>query len=330
MAAEIKLVDTKPYPPIPSGIADFRTIRREGFLYVDKTRFVRELENERYAFFLRPRRFGKTCWISVLEQYYDRTRTDGFKALFAGTDIGSEPTANRSSYAVLRLDFSAFTKHPSTLEQRFEDYCHMRLRRMLWANADVFSEALAERILSRRTIGGKLNELFIHTERLGIRLYLLIDEYDNFANTTLAGEGEAEYPQTCDIGFFRDFFTTLKAGTAAGGLERLFVTSVSPVTLDDLTCGFNIGKDISYRTKYNDMVGFTEAEVRELVDMYRELGVLGDDPDSAVAVMREWPNGHRFGKGAVDDVYNPDMVLNYLKRSIPNKQGLADAQTVVD
>ena len=313
MAAEPKFV--------PYGIADFRTIRREGFLYVDKTRFVRELENERYAFFLRPRRFGKTCWLSVLEHYYDRTRKDGFKALFADTDIGREPTANRSSYAVLRLDFSAFGKGLSTLEESFEEYCHMRLRRMLWANADVFSEALAERILSRRTIGGKLNELFIHTERLGIRLYLLIDEYDNFANTTMAGEGEAEHPQTRNIGFFHDFFATLKSGSATGGLERLFVTGVSPVTVDDLTSGFNIGTDISKRTKYNDMAGFTEADVRELVDTYRELGEFDGDPDSAMAMMHERYAGHRFSKGAVDDVYNPDTVLYYLKHGIPNKQG---------
>ena len=324
---------SKPYPPIPYGMADFRAIRREGFLYVDKTRFVRELENERYAFFLRPRRFGKTCWLSMLEHYYDRTRKGGFRALFAGTDIGREPTANRSSYAVLRLDFSAFTTHPSTLEQRFEDYCHMRLRRMLWANADVFSEALAERILSRRTIGGKLNELFIHAERLGIRLFLLIDEYDSFADITPAGKGEADHPQTRDIGFFRDLFVTLKAGTATGGLERLFLTGISPATLDDVISGFNIGTNISFRTKYNDMVGFTDTEVRDLVTLYREAGVLDGGHDEAMAVMREWYGGYRFAEGASEDVYNTDMVLHYLAHSIPNDEGpddLIDANVRVD
>ena len=215
-------VDQKPYPPIPYGMADFRSIRREGFLYVDKTRFVRDLENERYAFFLRPRRFGKTCWLSVLEHYYDRTRKDGFEATFAETAIGRDPTANRSSYAVLRLNFSAFSKRLSTLEERFEEYCHTRLRGMLETNADVFSEALTQRILALPTTGGRLNELFLHAERLGVRLFLLIDEYDNFANTILAGEGEAAYRQlTHGGGFFRDFFATVKTGTESGSLERL-------------------------------------------------------------------------------------------------------------
>ena len=325
---------SKPYPPIPYGMADFRAIRQEGFLYVDKTRFVRELENERYAFFLRPRRFGKTCWLSVLEHYYDRTRKDGFKALFADTDIGREPTANRSSYAVLRLDFSAFGKGLSTLEESFEEYCDTHLRGMLEANADVFAKDQVRRILSRRTMGGRLNELFLHAERLGVRLFLLIDEYDNFANTILAGEGDAEYRRlTRDSGFFRDFFATVKAGTATGGLERLFITGVSPVTMDDLTSGFNIGTNISFRAKYNDMVGFAETEVRELVGMYRALGVFDEDPDSAMAVMREWYNGYRFAKGTSEDVYNTDMVLYYLTHSIPNDEGpddLIDTNVRVD
>ena len=313
---------SKPFPPIPYGMADFRAIRREGFLYVDKTRFVRELENERYAFFLRPRRFGKTCWLSVLEHYYDRTRKDGFEALFAGTEIGREPTANRSSYAVLRLNFSAFSKRLETLEARFEEYCHTRLRGMLEANADVFPQALAQRILTPSTIGGRLNELFLHAERLGVRLFLLIDEYDNFANTILAGEGEAAYRAlTHGSGFFRDFFATVKAGTESGNLERLFITGVSPVTLDDVTSGFNIGTNISFAETYNPMLGFTEKEVDDLVAMYRESGVLDEHQDAAMAVMREWYNGYRFAEDAEDDVYNTDMVLYYLKHSIPNKRG---------
>ena len=181
----------KPFPPIPYGMADFSAIRREGYLYVDKTRFIREMEKDRHVFLLRPRRFGKSCWVSILEHYYDRTRKDNFKALFAGTDIGREPTAKRSRYAVLRLNFSAFSKRLSTLEERFEGHCHRRLRGMLEANADLFPEEASRRILSPSAMDGRLDELFLHAERLGARLFLLIDEYDNFANTILAGEGEA-------------------------------------------------------------------------------------------------------------------------------------------
>ena len=324
----------KPFPPIPYGIADFRTIRREGFLYVDKTRFLRELENERYVFFLRPRRFGKTCWISVLEHYYDRTRKDGFDALFSGLDIGREPTANRSAYAMLRLNFSAFGKRLATLEESFEGHCNLRLEGMLQANADLFPEAVAKSILSPPTIGRRLDALFYHAERLGVRLYALIDEYDNFANTILAGEGVAAYQSTVHgSGFFRDFFGTLKTGAESGSLERLFITGVSPVTMDDVSSGFNIGKNISFRTKYNEMVGFTEAEVRGLLGTYQQLGVFDEDPDTAMAVMREWYNGYRFAQDATEDIYNTDMVLYYLTHSIPNKgtpEYLVDVNVRVD
>ena len=324
----------KPYPPIPYGMADFRAIRREGFLYVDKTRFVRELENERHVFFLRPRRFGKTCWVSILEQYYDRTRKDGFEALFAGTDIGREPTANRGRYAVVRLNFSAFSKRLETLEERFEEYCHTRLRGMLEANADVFPEELTRRILVPPTMGGRLDELFLQAERIGVRLYFLIDEYDNFANTILAGEGEAACRGvTHGSGFFTDFFATLKAGTESGNLERLFITGVSPVTMDDVTSGFNIGTNISFDAAYNQMVGFTETEVRDLVELYRDLGVFDEDADAAMAVMREWYDGYRFAKGVTEDIYNTDMVLYYLNHSIPNDEGpdhLIDTNVRVD
>ena len=326
--------DDKPFPLIPYGMADFRAIRREGQLYVDKTRFVRDMEKDRHVFLLRPRRFGKSCWVSILEHYYDRTRKDHFEALFAGTDIGAEPTANRSQYAVLRLNFSAFSKELATLRENFEGYCDTQLRQTLRRNADLFASGLAQRILSPTSVGGRLNELFSCADEVGVRLFLLIDEYDNFANTILAGDGLAAYNAiTHGGGWFRDFFATVKQGTESGNLERLFITGVSPVTMDDVTSGFNIGTNISFRAKYNDIVGFTEAEVRSLVEMYRELGVLDEEPDAATAVMREWYNGYRFAKGATEDVYNTNMVLYYLDRSIPNDEGpedLVDANVRID
>ena len=324
----------KPFPPIPYGMANFRTIREEGFLYVDKTRFLRDLENERHVFLLRPRRFGKSCWVSILEHYYDRTRKDNFNAVFDGTDIGREPTANRSRYAVLRLDFSSFDQDLEGLARNFAGHCHTRLRGMLEVNADLFSARLAERILAPPTTGGRLDELFLHAERLGVRLYVLIDEYDNFANTILAGEGEAAYHAvTRGSGFLRDFFAALKTGAASGNLERLFITGVSPVTMDDVTSGFNIGTNISFDPTYNQMLGFSEKEVDDLVRMYADLGVLDRERGAAVAVMREWYNGYRFSEESKDDMYNTNTVLYYLKHSVPNKRGprhLIDANVRLD
>ena len=324
----------KPFPSIPYGMANFRTIREEGFLYVDKTRFLHDLEDERHVFLLRPRRFGKSCWVSILEHYYDRTRKQNFNALFDGTDIGREPTANRSRYAVLRLDFSSFDKDLPALAANFAGHCHTRLRGMLEANADVFSAQLAERILAPPTTGGRLDELFLHAERLGVRLYVLIDEYDNFANTILAGEGEAaHHAVTRGSGFLRDFFAALKTGTASGNLDRLFITGVSPVTMDDVTSGFNIGTNISFDAAYNEMVGFTEQEVDDLVRMYADLGALDRERDEVIAVMREWYNGYRFSEESEEDMYNTNMVLYYLKHSVPNKRGprhLIDANVRLD
>ena len=320
--------------PIPYGMADFSAIRREGFLYVDKTRFIREMETDRHVFLLRPRRFGKSCWVSILEHYYDRTRQDLFETLFAGTDIGREPTANRGQYAVLRLNFSAFSKELSTLQENFERHCDTWLRRMLRANADLFPDEVAHRIQAWPTVGGRLDELFARAKDLGVRLCLLIDEYDNFANTILAGEGHAAYhAMTHGSGWFRDFFATLKAGTESGNLERLFITGVSPVTMDDVTSGFNIGTNISFDAGYNQIVGFTEQEVVDLVAAYRDAGVFDQNPETAMATMREWYNGYRFAEDADEDMYNTDMVLYYLKHSIPNKRGpryLIDTNVRVD
>ena len=310
------------YPRIPYGWADFRAIRLEKRLYVDKTRFLHALEAERYAFLIRPRRFGKSCWVSVLENYYDRTRADEFEAIFDGTDIGRQPTENRHRYVILRFDFSTFNDALETLEQNFEEYCTLELYHALERNRDLFPQADIQRILAPASINGKLSALFAYVGDHGIPLYALIDEYDNFANTVLAYRGAEAYQSfTHGGGFYRNFFATLKAGTgrSGGGLERLFITGVSPITMDDVTSGFNIGKNISLDLAFNEMLGFTESEVRDLLEMYRACGAFNQDIDAALAVMREWYNGYRFAKGAEGDLYNTDMVLYFLDHALPNK-----------
>ena len=152
---------------------------------------------------------------------------------------------------------------------------------------------------------------------------MIIDEYDNFANTVLAYHGaEAYHSFTHGGGFYRNFFATLKsgAGRTGGGLERLFITGVSPITMDDVTSGFNIGTNISLEPDFNEMVGFTEAEVRNLVETYRELGVFNQEVATAMGIMGQWYNGYRFAKAAETDLYNTDMVLYYLKHSMPNRE----------
>ncbi len=311
-----------PLTRIPYGQSDFRRIRLRKWLYVDKTRFLRRLEREDYVFLIRPRRFGKSLWVSILENYYDRWWRHEFDAVFARTDIGRDPTEERHRYVVLRFDFSMVSDALETLEERFEGHCHTELRGALRRHPDLFPEAALREILAPPSITGRLGELFRYVGDHDIPLYVLIDEYDNFANTVLAHHGaEAYHSFTHGGGFFRSFFATLKGGTArsGGGIDRLFITGVSPVTMDDVTSGFNIGKNISLHPDFNEMVGFTEAEVRRLVEIYREHGVLDQDVDEAMALMGEWYNGYRFAKDADNDLYNSDMVLYYLDESMPNR-----------
>ena len=309
-------------PPIPYGWSDFALMRRERSLYVDKTRFIRALESERYAFLIRPRRFGKSLWVSVLENYYDRGRRERFETLFGGTDIGREPTANRNRYVILRFDFSAFDDAPETLQERFEMYCEIKLRGTLQRNPDLFSSAATQQILSFPSITARLSALFEHATDQGFPLYVLIDEYDNFANTVLAHRGAEAYRSfTHGSGFYRSFFATLKAGTAGGAVERLFVTGVSPITMDDVTSGFNIGANISLDSRFNEMLGFTEAEVRKILETYEEAGAVRRGPEAILGVMREWYNGYRFTEDESADIYNTDMVLYYVKALINNGEG---------
>ena len=323
-----------PYPAIPYGLAYFKGIRQEGSLYVDKTRFIREMEKERHVFLIRPRRFGKSLWLSALESYYDRKQAEEFEAVFGGTDIGRQPTENRNRYLVLRFDFSAFNDKLETLEERFEEYCFTQFRGAIERNADLFSDVAMQRILSASGINGRLNELFHYASQQDIPLYVLIDEYDNFANTVLVYRGaDAYHTFTHGSGFYRNFFATLKNGTSSGNLQRMFITGVSPITMDDLTSGFNIGANISLNPAFNELLGFTEDEVESVLRMYSDIGALNQEVDAAMNTMREWYNGYRFAEGAPNDLYNSDMVLYYLKALVlygaPPRE-LIDANVRID
>ena len=308
------------HPPIPYGRANFRSLRRDGCLYVDKTRFIRQLEKERYVFLVRPRRFGKTLWLTMLDAYYDRAQARDFASVFAGTDIGRAPTPNRSRYVVLYFNFSVIRQRPATLEESFERYCALHVRDALRRNRDLFDDEAMREILEPRHINEKLEALFLHVRQHDIPLYVLIDEYDNFANNIIVGEGPDAYERlTRGGGFYRDFFATLKGGTdQTGSVERLFVTGVSPITMDDVTSGFNIGTNLSLRGEFNDMLGFTENEVKGLLETYGS--ALGQDADAALATMREWYDGYRFAVASSSDVHNTDMVLHYLRESIAGRR----------
>ncbi len=303
-------------PRIPYGRADFRGIRLDGSLYVDKTAFLRPLEEHNYVLFIRPRRFGKTCWLTLLECYYGRHGRDEFEAVFGGTDIGASPTGERGRYLVLRFNLSGMDTTPERLEERFEECCDIDLYRSLSLNEDIFDAGTVRDILSLSSINAKLRKVFVLASQRGVPVYMLIDEYDNLANAVLARHGEdAHHALTHDDGFYRSFFATLKTGTDTGALERLFVTGVSPLAMDDVSSGFNIGRNLSLSPELNAMLGFTEDEVKQVLCTYHDAGAIGEHPDDALATMRQWYNGYRFAEEADEDVYNTDMVLYYLAES---------------
>ena len=307
-------------PLIPYGWADFRAIRLESRLYVDKTRFLRPLEDKRFVFLIRPRRFGKSCWLSLLENYYDRSWAGEFEQMFGGTDIGREPTENRHSFVVLRFDFSVVHDAPETLEREFENYCGKVIRRSVERHPDLFPQDEVQRILATPSAPSKLNTLFCYASERDIRLFVLVDEYDSFANAMLAHGIFGHEQLATGRGFYHGFFAALKSGAGqSGGLERVFITGATPLALEDAVSAFNIGTHISLAPEFNALLGFTEAEVRALVQTYRKAGALSLDEDVALDAMREWHGGYRFAERAEETVYNTNMVLYFLAAAMPNK-----------
>ncbi|CAK0772214.1 AAA-ATPase-like domain-containing protein [Gammaproteobacteria bacterium] len=296
---------------IPYGVADFVKLRRGHEYYVDKTHFLPILEAAgRFLFLIRPRRFGKSLLQSVMECYYDQRWEPHFDELFHDTWIYSHPAPEKHRYLVLRFDFSMVNPDSRYLEQSFEDY----IRITLWAFVQRYEAclplALGREILAETNSATRLSRLFQEMERLSLPLYLFIDEYDNFANTLLVSEGQQRYQiLTHGGGFFRYFFALFKGATGqtGGGLSRLFITGVSPITMDDVTSGFNIGLNISLDADFNALLGFTEAEMVTL------FGVFGQDYPRYRPILRPWYDQYRFAFDAGDYITNSDMALYFLQ-----------------
>ncbi|VEN74761.1 ATPase AAA [Candidatus Desulfarcum epimagneticum] len=299
---------------IPYGISDFEMVQTGNYYFVDKTRFIPFLEEHRYTFFIRPRRFGKSLWISILECYYDINLKDRFDEYFKETRIGQNPTPERNSYLILRFDFSAVNPAIGKVEESFEAYCSLAVRHFTRVYKDALDGRFFSEVEDIPSVSEKLDAVFMRAHELNLNIYMLIDEYDNFANTILSTAGEKAYHDlTHGEGFFRHFFGKLKAGTAMrSGLSRLFITGVSPITMDDVTSGFNIGTNISMRGAFNEMAGFSENEIAEILDYYKKAGKFSPDVDESMEIMRKWYNGYVFAKNISTPVFNTDMALYFV------------------
>ena len=303
---------------IPYGVSDYEKICAKNKYFVDKTRFIHLLEKHEYIFFIRPRRFGKSLWLSVLECYYDINLKDKFDFYFKNTQIGQNPTPEKHSYFILRLDFSAVNPDINKVEESFETYCALIFGHFTRVYNYAFDEQFSQKIEKCSSASDKLDLIFVYAQEHKLKIYMLIDEYDNFANTILSTAGkEAYHKLTHGDGFFRHFFSKLKSATAmrGSGLERLFITGVSPVTMDDVTSGFNIGTNISVLPVFNEITGFTETEALDILNYYKDAGEFLPDIEESMEIMHRWYNGYVFSGNASTPVFNTDMVLYFINVS---------------
>ena len=320
---------------IPYGISDFETIVQQNIYYVDKTMYIPELEKQaRYLFFIRPRRFGKSVFISMLQAYYDISKKDKFLQWFGNLWIGKHPTPNQGRYQVLYLDFSQVGGNIESLEEKFNGYCAIALNDFMRVYSEYYPEEVKTDFFATTDAGEKLNILARTARTLGYPLYLIIDEYDNFTNTVLNEQGENVYwAITHAEGFYRDIFKKFK-----GSFERIFITGVSPVTLDDVTSGYNIGWHISMNEKFNQMLGFSTEDVREMFSYYKNAGALPAhcDIEAMIQEMKPWYDNYCFSEEALETqskVFNCDMVLYYLRNYIDRGESpkvMLDSNTRTD
>lgn len=301
---------------VPYGVSDFVTVREQNLYYVDKTMYLSLLEQQpRNVFYIRPRRFGKSLFISMMRAYYDKAMAANFDSLFGGLWVHEHPTPLRGRYQMLYLDFSQVGGDIDRLSERFNDYCSLMLDDFMHSYRDEYPDETVKAFFETRQMADKLDLIRNSAVRLRIPLYLIIDEYDNFTNIVLNENGEEVYHAiTHASGFYRDVFKKFK-----GMFERIFMTGVSPVTLDDLTSGFNIGWHLSMNPKFDKMLGFSTEDVRSMLLYYKEAGMLPSESDveAMIAEMKPWYDNYCFAKECLkqeERVFNCDMVLYYLRQ----------------
>jgi len=301
---------------IPYGISDFKKLREEDYLYIDKTSFIEKLDHldSKYLFFIRPRRFGKSLFLSTLANYYDLNNQEEFNKLFGDLYIGKNPTELRTSYLVLKLNFSGLnTDNEKELRESFRLTLINSIKESL-QYYQYYLNNIKEIELKLETtsdIKAILEYFLKEVKKTDKKVYLIIDEYDHFANDILAmGDSNFYTDVIRATGFVRDFYETVKIGTESV-IDRVFITGISPIMLDDLTSGFNIASNVTMNKLFNEMLGFTEGEVRDIIE---KLTIDNLDKEELLIELRKNYNGYLFNKDSSERVYNPDMILHFFNQ----------------
>lgn len=309
-------------PPI--GMSDFRMVRNNNKYYVDKTMYIPQLEKiSNFLFLIRPRRFGKSIFLSMIADYYDCENKE-LDQEFEGTWISEHPQPLKGQFQILQYDFSQVLGQTNHLEDDFNTYCCGQLDMFIQKYGKYYSAETVKWALEAKTSKDKINLLSAEAKERGYHLYLIIDEYDNFTNTVLNEQGEDVYHNmTHSSGFYRSAFKIFKPN-----FERILFMGVSPITLNDLTSGFNIATNISLHPTFNMMLGFSEEDVREMIAYYQSAGLIQpskDDKgntidgsariDEIIADMKPWYDNYCFAEDRFDidsRMFNSNMVLYYL------------------
>ena len=307
---------------IPYGMQNFEDMIERDCYYVDKTPFIEEIEDSNmYFFFLRPRRFGKSLTVSMLENYYDINKKDKFDEIFGKLYIGENPTPEHNSYLIIHLNFAIIVGDLNDYKHGMDNYCRTQFNYFVDVYSHLLPEGTKEGLNQQEDAVNQLNYLCTQSKKSGQKIYLFIEEYDHFTNQILAHkEHEQRYRiQTHGEGYLRKFFDTIK-GAAGDTLARVFVTGVSPVTMDDLTSGFNIGTNYSLAPEFNEMTGFTEDEVRDMLGYYSSVLPFNHSVDELIKVMKPWYDNYCFAEEEYGKttMYNSVMVLNFLDKYIRN------------
>lgn len=304
---------------IPYAIADFVDLRERGFYYVDKTKFIEKLEAYNAPVFLRPRRFGKSLLVSTLACYYDRTKANRFKELFGGTWIGDNPTPEHNRYMIIRYDFSkmVMADEIENLEQNFHDLNCSPVEIMVEHNRDLFGDFQ----FSTRGNASKMLEdalSYARAHKLP-KVYLLIDEYDNFTNQLLTAYNDPLYEQvTTRDSFLRTFFKVIKAGIGEGSIRTCFCTGVLPVTMDDLTSGYNIAEILTLEPHFLNMLGFTHEEATTYLRYVLDKYVGGQERfDEIWQLIINNYDGYRF-KPKAEQLFNSTILTYFFKKFAVN------------
>jgi hypothetical protein len=296
---------------IAYGVSNFKKLIKSNALYIDKTKFIEKLESDiiEYPIFLRPRRFGKSLFISTLQYYYDIQYKDEFDTIFKDTYIGKNPTKRKSSYKVLMFSFSGI--QTNSFEDIYRGFMsEIKEKIISFLQKYNYSSIEIEKISILEDTENLMNRFFSIIEKDSI--YLLIDEYDNFANSILGSDIDKFKDIICKGGFVRSFYESIKEATQSGVIDRFFITGVTAITLDSLSSGFNMSDNITNHRDYNSLAGFTIDETKfALENIFQRCPNI--DKEKLIKDVTNFYNGYRFSVEAFEKIYNSDMLIYFIK-----------------